>query len=379
MKVVFLTKLLTHYRVPFHEAVRTKLAAHGVDYELVYGANTSHAEASRADLAELDWGKKRPVCEVTLGGINLVWQTGLRDALSADLVILGQENRLLVNYLLQPLRRFIRPKVALWGHGRNYQSTSPRGVRERWKRLWALRADWWFAYTARTKAELVRMRFPASRVTVFNNSIDTKDLLCVIADVDPNRINAMKRSEGVVGNNLCVFVGGLYPEKRLNYLIDACDLVVRAVPDFELVVVGGGQELPKLKQLQVSRPWLFVVGPKFGLEKAVYMKASKLFLMPGLVGLAILDAGCASLPVVTTAYPFHSPEIEYLVDGVNGVIVRDWRSTTAYATAVIALLRQPERREPMAVAARALVDQYSLDEMTNCFVDGVLEALGRRE
>ena len=55
------------------------------------------------------------------------------------------------------------------------------------------------------------------------------------------------------------------------------------------------------------------------------MRMSKLFLMPGLLGLAVLDAEVMGLPVVTTRYPWHSPEIAYLRDGETGVIVDAWR------------------------------------------------------
>jgi L-malate glycosyltransferase len=38
-------------------------------------------------------------------------------------------------------------------------------------------------------------------------------------------------------------------------------------------------------------------------------------LMPGLVGLAVLDAFADGIPRVTTVIEYHSPEIEYLVPG----------------------------------------------------------------
>jgi glycosyltransferase involved in cell wall biosynthesis len=105
------------------------------------------------------------------------------------------------------------------------------------------------------------------------------------------------------------------------------------------------------------------------------MRAAKLFLMPGLVGLAVLDAAAARLPVVTTAYPWHSPEIAYLEDGVNGAIVREWQSKEAYAGEVVALLRDEARRERLAQAAGAMAERYTIEAMAGKFVDGVLEVL----
>lgn len=68
------------------------------------------------------------------------------------------------------------------------------------------------------------------------------------------------------------------------------------------------------------------------------MLLARVFLMPGLVGLAILDAGAAGLPLVTTDYPWHSPEIAYLDPGVNGLPIRLWRDPGAYVDAVAGLL-----------------------------------------
>ena len=375
MKVVFVTKVLTHYRVPFHERVRDQLAERGVEYILVYG-DPSPAEAARGDLADVSWGRRRPVRELSLGSLDLVWQGGLRDLATADLVVIGQENRLLLNYLLQSVRRLLKPKVALWGHGRNYQSLVPNGIRERWKASWTTRADWWFAYTARTKADVVALGYPADRVTVFNNSIDTAALREQLAAIDQAEIDDLRRRTGLTGDNVCIYVGGLYPQKRLAFLIEAAERVRRAVPDFELVMVGAGEELDAMRTLAATRDWLHIVGPKFGGEKAAYMRAAKLFLMPGLVGLAVLDAGCARLPVVTTAFPYHSPEIEYLVDGVNGVIVADWQNVDAYAGQVVDLLRDGARLAAMASEAGRMAQRYTLENMATSFVAGVVAALG---
>jgi glycosyltransferase involved in cell wall biosynthesis len=118
-----------------------------------------------------------------------------------------------------------------------------------------------------------------------------------------------------------------------------------------------------------------VLGPRFGAEKVELMRLGKLFLMPGLLGLAILDAAAAGLPTITTAYPWHSPEIAYLDDGVSGLMVRDWQDPRSYADAVTALLLDRPRLNAMAAAACAMVDYYSVEAMAERFAKGVLAAL----
>ena len=89
-------------------------------------------------------------------------------------------------------------------------------------------------------------------------------------------------------------------------------------------------------------------GPVFGDETAAdLLRQSTLLLMPGLVGLAVVDSFATGCPLVTVDLPFHSPEIEYLENGVNGVCLPAGTTPTAYAEAVVELLGDPRAtRDP---------------------------------
>lgn len=376
--VTFVTRILTHYRVPFHQHLRERLGAAGVEYRVIHGQPDA-AEAAKGDLATLPWATQ-VTNRTPFGRAKLVWQPVWRAALASDLVVLGQENGLLVNYPLQLLPRALRPQLAFIGHGRNFQSRAPAGPAERWKRFWAARIDWWFAYTDETRRHLLALGFPDDRITVFNNAVDTTALREIAATIDEAEAARFARELGVEGSNIAVFVGGLYPDKRLGFLIAAADHVRRQIPDFALVIVGSGSDRAEVEALAASRPWVTVAGPRFGREKVLLMRAAKLFVMPGLLGLAVLDAGALGLPVMTTRYPYHSPEIAYLRDGESGAIVADWTDETAYADAVVALLADEPRRGAIAAAARRVAEEYTIEAMAERFGDGVMAALrsGRR-
>lgn len=328
-----------HYRAPFHDRLREILATHDVEYDVVY-CEPDPTNREKSDTVEIPWGFKVPLTNLP-GGI--VYQHGLRRALNQDLVIVQQENRLALNYILNVLSVLGARKVAFFGHGRNFQSRSPNGLAERFKRFWATRVDWWFAYTDDTRRHIESLGFAPERITVFNNAVDTSETSALAATISRVRLAARRAELGIQGELVGVFVGGLYPDKRLEFLVEAADSIRARMPDFELIVVGGGEHLPLTRRLAADRPWIKVTGPRFGVDKIELMMLGKLFMMPGLVGLAVLDAGAARLPTVTTAFPYHSPEIAYIEDGVNGVIVPDWNSPEAYADAVVGLLRDPAR------------------------------------
>ena len=102
------------------------------------------------------------------------------------------------------------------------------------------------------------------------------------------------------------------------------------------------------------------------------MCEAKLFLMPGLVGLAVAAAG---LPMVTTAYPSHSPEIAYLRDGENGVIVANWQDVDAYVDMVADLMLDEPRRARLATVARRMAGVYTVEAMAERFTAGVVAVL----
>jgi glycosyltransferase involved in cell wall biosynthesis len=376
MRVSFLTHTVFHYRQEFHERVRTLLAADGIEYEVIYG-QPDRNEAKKADSVELSFGRRIRNRYSYVQQPPLVYQPAMRRLMTADLAIIIQENRLLVNYALQSLPRRLRPKIALFGHGRNFQSRSPEGRSESWKKRWASKCDWWFGYTEETRRHVESLGFPPDRITVFNNAIDTTMLRELASQASEVRLEERRRELDLSGGNVGIYVGGLYSDKRLSFLVGAAERVRDRVPDFELLIIGAGPSEPELRALAETRPWIKLAGARFGADKVELMSLGKLFLMPGLLGLAILDAGVLGLPMVTTAFPWHSPEIAYLEEGVNGLKVLDWENAQTYADAVTGLLLDPPALDRMAHAARDKAACYTIEAMAERFAGGVRQALAR--
>jgi glycosyltransferase involved in cell wall biosynthesis len=369
-----LTAILTHYRISFHERSRELLSSAGVAYEVISGQPTAK-EASKGDLATLEWGGRIRNSYLQVGGACLTWQPAWREMLDCDLAIVGQENRLLLNYPLQLAPRPRDHRLALWGHGRNFQSAAADGLKERWKRLWSTRCDWWFGYTDETRRLLQGIGFPDERITVFNNAVDTENVRRLSEAVTPERKAARMRELGLAGEAVGVFVGGLYPDKQLPFLLAAARRVRERLPAFELLILGGGPQLEWLQGETADTPWIRVLGPRFGQDKVELMRLGQVFMMPGLLGLAILDAGACGLPVATTDYPGHSPEAAYLEHEVNGLRIGDWRDPARYAEAVADLLQDPRRLARLSKGADALARARTTEDMAQRFAAGVVNAL----
>lgn len=368
-RVVIVAKWIPHYRVAFLDHLRSRLAADGVSLEVLYG----HAPRGVAayDDVELLWGHRVRLTVLRMREQELYWPHVLRRTAGADLVIVEQANRVLVNYPLLLLQRVGRRRIAFWGHGRNFEQRAHGSISERLKRRLAAWPHWWFAYTQASLQPLAEAGVDPARITVVDNAIDTADLAATVKTVTPTQIQAARR--GCTGR-LGVFVGTLYAEKRLDLLLAAADRVVEQVPDFGLIVAGDGPERQALADAAVTRPWLKVVGPLFGPEKAALLRAADVMLMPGRVGLVVLDAFVAGVPMVTRNAADHAPEVSYVADGDNAVVVRE-ESAEAFAMAVVALLSDDDARLRLAAGARRSAARYTVEAMAEKFATGVLQAL----
>jgi glycosyltransferase involved in cell wall biosynthesis len=294
---------------------------------------------------------------------------------SADLVIAAQRSSALVNYALWLRYVAGRQRFAFWGHGVNFQRTNASQLGEIVKRFISRRVHWWFAYND-TSARIVReLGFPAERITSVQNAIDTRQFQQQIRAVTAAQRQALRERIGLRGDHVCIYVGGMYEEKRLPFLIEACDHLRHEIPDFEMVFLGGGADDHVVARAAGQRAWMHHLGPTFDADKAVYVSLSKLLLMPGLVGLAVLDAFAAGVPIVTLADSEHSPEIEYLVDGVNGRMVPAGTDPAGYAKHAAALLRDEATRQTLIDGGLAASRRYTIEAMVERFAEGVHRAL----
>jgi glycosyltransferase involved in cell wall biosynthesis len=96
-------------------------------------------------------------------------------------------------------------------------------------------------------------------------------------------------------------------------------------------------------------------------------------MMPGLVGLVVVDAFAAGLPLVTTRIDTHSPEIEYLEPGVNGLVTEP--DAGSLATACVELLQSPPLLERLRAGCSESSRVYTLEAMVERFARGVQDAL----
>lgn len=366
--VIFQYRLL-HYRTELFDRLRAECARRDIDLHLVHG-QASRRESAKKDEGTLPWAHKVQNRFRELGARDLVWQPFPVDLRDADLVVVMQENRILSNYPLLLSRLWSPRKVAYWGHGVNFQSDAPSGLREKWKQMMLTRVDWWFAYTEMTAEIVRRAGYPAERITCLDNAIDNEAFERDLASVGDAELQAMREEiDAPAGAPVGLFCGSLYQDKRLDYMIEAADHIHRALPAFRLVVIGDGPSADEICAAASTRPWLKWQGVRKGMEKAAWFKLADVVINPGAVGLHVLDSFCSGTPMMTTAEARHGPEVAYLKDGVNGLVVCG--EADVYAKAVVALLNDRTKLDAIKQAALNDARHYTLDNMVERFADGI--------
>jgi len=271
-------------------------------------------------------------------------------------------------------RHLSKLKVAFWGHVYNMQD-DVYSRRNRIKLKTLHYTDWWFAYTKGVKQFLINQGYPANRITAVQNAIDTIGLKKYYVDIKEEEAGALKKELGIVGSNVGIYCGGMYPDKHVDFILESCHRIKNAVPDFHMLFIGSGVEAGKIKAAANRYDWIHYIGPKFGIDRVVYFKIAAIQIMPGLVGLTVLDSMAMETPMVTTEHPYHGPEIEYLESGKTGLITRF--DVSEYSAAIIDLLKT-QKYLGLAQAGKEASEEYTVQHMVSNFAQGIRACLDEK-
>lgn len=374
--VAMVFKYLLHHRKPFCEHLRERLDAQGIELRLIHG-QPGVEDGPRQDAADLSWAYRIRNTVIPLGRRELFWQPALPLLRGADLVVVNDPSKLILNYVLFLQQVFGGRRVALLGHGFNARQRPGTWLGEWVKGVISRQAHWWFAYNDVSAAAVERLGVPRDRITSIQNAIDTRALVAARDAVSAAQLEALRGELQIRGRNVGLFLGGMYEDKLLPLLIAACRLVREAIPDFEMIFIGAGPDEGIVRAAAAEHPWIHYLTPKFEADKVPYCMLAKVLLLPGAVGLTVLDSFALQVPLVTIADRYHGPEIAYLQTGVNGVVLPASTGPNAYAEEVVRLLRDEPRLARLREGCRQASTVYTAEEMARRFADGLVLALTR--
>jgi phosphatidylinositol alpha 1,6-mannosyltransferase len=148
---------------------------------------------------------------------------------------------------------------------------------------------------------------------------------------------------------LCIYVGRLAAEKRVDLLIE-----VGRLPGVALTIIGDGGERDELERLFAGTDTYFT-GYLFGDELSAAFASSDVFLFTGpneTFGQVVQEAMASGLPTIVTN---QGGVRDLVLEGESGMVVED--NAANFAQAVQLLRDKPALRQRMAQTARRLAEE----------------------
>lgn len=369
--VLIVQPYVPKYRESFFSSVIESLDGENIDCRIA-AASPRQAQAAREDAVTADWlvtycPKQLHIGGRTigLGGARHLWRHD-------DAVVVGHLGSSLDTYLAIH-DAAVRPlKVGLWGHIKSYVNEGNRLdlALERWQ---LRRSDHVFAYTSGGRDYAIRAGVDPSRVTAVMNATDTSVLETARDSVtEPQKLSFMTAHSLRRGRTLG-YVGGLDSSKRIQFLAATLDRLWLSDPDVKLIVGGRGSDAHLLDTAR-ARGQVVMLGYASIEDQALIASVSSAFLMPGRIGLVAVDALVLRKPIITTAWPYHAPEHEYLTESISRFTSSD--DVTSYASLIHEFLAGESTNDFSPETAPWKFP--TMDGMITNFTAGILTMLARK-
>lgn len=254
--------------------------------------------------------------------------------------------------LALPLRA-VCPRARIWIVAHGIDVWEPLSMA---RRLGLRAATGAIAVSEATAERLVEVqRVPRERVVVIPNALDP-DLHERARDAPVERARRLLTIARLAASERY---------KGVDHVIRALPAVLADVPGAKYVVVGDGDDRPRLEALAHETgvaDRVSFVGRASGAELDRELRSAALFAMPSGgegFGIVYLEAMAYGIPVIAAASG-GAPEV--VRDGETGFLV-PYGDVSALAERVVTLLRNEELRRRLGAAARRRAGEFTLDRI----------------
>jgi glycosyltransferase involved in cell wall biosynthesis len=217
-------------------------------------------------------------------------------------------------------------------------------------------------------------RFPAERVVVIPNGVDTERF--IPRRRDSSRLEQLRIPHDAKTVGL---VAVLRPEKNHELFLRAASLVRKQVPEAHFVLVGDGPERAALERLTGELGLgasVHFLGARRDVAELlplfdVFALTSKIEASP----VSILEAQACGVPVVATRV---GSIPESVIDGETGLLVKS-EDVDGMAAAITRILQVPSLGRSLGAAAREFVAEHrSLEAMVNGYEELIMQLYERK-
>lgn len=355
MLVAITQPSIPHYRLPLFDMVVARLRDVGHAARIFYSADSTVRSDSQVNARA--WAQ--PVSAT---------RTSFRGRISTFRPLPPPWNRsaVLVTELeagnVNAWQRYIhdRPYLLL-GHGKGYTAKESR-LSIKLESALCKRAAHVLTYMPSGQAEVLRRTgLPGDRVTSFQNSTDTRAKRSGHLRVLPVDVEEARRKWGIGPgqSKVAAYVGALEPYKRVDVIVEAARIALNMDTSTHLFIAGQGSDEHLVQRLLLETGRVTLLPSLDVRGWSLLGHIAKFLLVPGRIGLIATDALAVGLPILTTSYPWHAPEVEYLREGETLLTVegRDLEIAHEWSTRNWDSMRGMHQMPTVEASALVICDQ----------------------
>ena len=321
--------------------------------------------------------------ELPFAGRSIIWQPVVWKVIRGDFdaAVIGAETKFISNLVIMLVMLLRRRPVLTWGFGFHQYAAPPKTFLAKLIAAAAGTAKMpvyrmmsgFLVYTEGGKRVLENLPHPPKRIAVLRNTIDLEREAGFQAAVKTESLEHVLQELGVRENSVkLLYFGRLVEMKRLDILVEYAKRCALRKRNVDVMIFGAGPEEAELRAKASNLPNV-VFHKHDDLKLARALRVSAAVVIPGYVGLAIPHGFAHGVPTLTRKGQLHSPEIEYIEDGVNGLILPE--DLEDFFTAVDFFVDSKSSQKRLADGARRTAASLGMENMVNAFHNLVANCL----
>ncbi|KAA3653461.1 MAG: glycosyltransferase [Calditrichaeota bacterium] len=290
-----------------------------------------------------------------------------------DVVLCQNDTLQFTEYLAFLVCKIMGIRFVWWTHAHMpsviYTSRFKKWLRQKYALFFLKKGDAVVSYCRVGEKFLLDNKVDSEKVFCAPNTLNTEKLIGFATSMRQSfSKQELRQCFGLPPDRKYIlFMGRLTVRKRVEIAIQIVhQLNMQKKNEYHLIIIGDGENRRSLESLaaNMAPDNVTFTGAVFDQAlKARYFSLADLFIIPGAVGLAIVHAFCFRLPIVTTASGNHGPEIIYLENWKNGVMVHQ-NDNDMIASVIKRLFEDKDNLLTMGKRAEATIEkQASIETM----------------
>jgi glycosyltransferase involved in cell wall biosynthesis len=321
--------------------------------------------------------------ELPLAGRSIIWQPVVWRVVRGDFdaAVIGAETKFISNLVIALAMLLRRRPVLTWGFGFHQYVEPPKTFLDKLIAAAAGAAKMpvyrmmsgFLVYTEGGKRVLENLPRAPKRIAVLRNTIDLEREAGFQAAVETEPLGQVLQELGVRENSVkFLYFGRLVKMKCIDVLVEYAKRCALRKRDVDVMIFGAGPEELELRA-KASGLRNVVFHKHHDLKLARALRVSAAVIIPGYVGLAIPHGFAHGVPILTRKGQLHSPEIEYIEDGVNGLILPE--DLEEFFAAIDFFVDNEPLRKRLADGAKRTAANLGMENMVNAFHNLVADCL----